>query len=70
MIEKYEYKNVKVKDKIHSMIKIISAETGINIGKLIEMGVQKIIDDYNSGIFNSLKDTYTKIRRDGSLSRI
>jgi hypothetical protein len=65
-----EYKNVKLREHIHHQIKIISAETGVNVGKLVEMGAQKIIDDYNKGNFDILKDMQTKMRRDGSLVRV
>jgi len=63
------YKNVKLKEHLHHQIKMISAETGVNVGKLIEMSAQKIIDDYNSGTFNVLRDMQTKMRRDGTLVR-
>jgi len=65
----YNYKNVKIKDKLHLQIKIISAETGVNVGKLIEMGAQKIIEEYDNGGFDNLKDLYTRVRRDGTLVR-
>jgi len=63
------FKNVKIHEKMHTKIKTISIETGINVGKLVEMGEQKIIDDYNNGSFDNLKDMYTHIRRDGTFIR-
>lgn len=69
MTKIYDYKNIKIRSRLHSQIKIISESTGINIGKLAEISIQKIIDDYNNGEFDKLKDLYTKIRHDGTLSR-
>ena len=68
-MDKEKFKNVKIRKKLHSQIKAISEETGINVGKLIEMGAQKIIDEYNNGSFNNLKDMYTYTRRNGTLVR-
>jgi hypothetical protein len=63
------FKNVKLREHIHYQIKVISAETGVNLGKLIEMGAQKVIDDYHNGNFDVLKDMQTRMRRDGKLVR-
>lgn len=64
------FKNVKIRENVHSQIKTISMETGVNVGKLIEMGAQKIVEDYNNGSFDNLKDMYTHVRRDGKLVRV
>lgn len=65
-----QYKNVKLKEHFHILLKKISNETGINIGKLVEMGSQKIIEDYQAGEFDKIVNlNETRIRRDGTLSR-
>ena len=64
------YKNVKLKEHIHTQIKKISGETGVNVGKLVEMGAMHIVDEYKNGEFDKLIGHNDKrIRRDGSLTR-
>lgn len=64
------YKNVKLKEHIHMQIKKISGETGINVGKLVEMGAMHIVEEYQNGEFDKLIEHNDKrIRRDGVLTR-
>jgi len=64
------YKNVKLKEHIHTQIKKISGETGVNVGKLVEMGAMHIVDEYKNGEFDKLIGHNDKrIRRDGTLVR-
>jgi len=64
------YKNVKLREYIHIQIKKISSETGINVGKLIEMGASTIIEEYHSGEFDKIIEHNNKrVRRDGTLVR-
>lgn len=62
-------KNVKISEQVHKQIKRVAIETGVNVGKLIELGALKIIEDFKSGKFDSLKNEYSKIRRDGTFTR-
>ena len=62
-------KNVKISEHLHKQIKKISSETGINVSKLVELGVIKIIDMYSNGAFDNIKSEYLKIRRNGSFTR-
>lgn len=61
--------NIKVSKEMHQQIVKISLETGINIYKLTELGLQKIVEDYESGKFGELVKERAKIRRDGSIVR-
>lgn len=63
-------KNVKINDYIHQQIKRVSLATGINVGHLVEMGVMKIVEDYNEGKFKSVETEFSKLRRDGTFSRV
>ncbi|UCG69301.1 MAG: CoB--CoM heterodisulfide reductase iron-sulfur subunit A family protein [Thermoplasmata archaeon] len=47
----------------------IPEETGINIYKLAELGLIKLIEEYENGGFNNLVKERAKIRRDGHLTR-
>lgn len=65
-----KYKNVKLKEHIHTLLKKISSDTGINIGKLIELGAQKIIEEYEAGEFDKIVNkNELRVRRNGSLAR-
>jgi hypothetical protein len=66
---KPKLKNVKIAEHVHSQIKKVAIETGINLGHLIEMGAMKVVNDYETGHFDSIKKEYTKIRRDGTFAR-
>ena len=61
--------NIKVSPDVHSQIVKISEETGINIYKLAEMGLMKVIDEYETGTFEVLIKQRAKLRRDGTLVR-
>jgi hypothetical protein len=61
--------NIKISKEIHNLIVKISEETGINIYKLAELGIQKLIDEYEKGLFKDLISQRTKIRRDGQITR-
>lgn len=64
------YKNVKLKEHIHTQIKRISGDTGINVGKLIEMGASMIIEEFQNGEFDKIIEHNSKrVRRDGTLAR-
>jgi hypothetical protein len=67
--DKVTFKNVKIRDSLHQQIKAISIETGINVGKLIEVGAEKIIEDYRAGKVDSIIATHKQMRRDGTLTR-
>lgn len=67
--EKFRLKNVKINENVHFQIKKVANETGINIGKLMELGAIKIVEEYNDGKFDSIKSEFAKIRRDGSITR-
>jgi hypothetical protein len=70
MDEKINFKNVKMRENIHLQIKKMSNETGINVGKIVEMGALKILEDYQSGEFDKLVEHNGKrLRRDGTLTR-
>jgi hypothetical protein len=66
---KPKLKNVKIAEHVHTQIKKVAIETGINLGHLIEMGAMKIVQDYENGTFDPIKKEYSKIRRDGSFVR-
>lgn len=62
--------NIKVSPEIHSSIVKISESTGVNIYKLAEMGLAKLIDDYNNGVFDVLvKQNSITNTRDGRVTR-
>jgi hypothetical protein len=61
--------NIKVSSEVHSEIVKISEETGVNIYKLAEMGLMKLIDDYNNGVFDILKKQASLLSRDGKTRR-
>lgn len=62
-------KNVKIEQSIHQQVKLISAETGINIGTLFELGAIKLIDSYKGGEFDNIKTQIKRITRSGTFSR-
>lgn len=65
-----KYKNAKLKEHIHVLLKKISLDTGINIGKLIELGAQKVIEEYKAGEFDKIVNkNELRLRRDGSFTR-
>jgi hypothetical protein len=68
-VKKEEMKNVKIRQSMHSVVKRISDETGINISKVVEMGVLEIERRYESGEFDNLIATQKQLRRDGSYAR-
>jgi hypothetical protein len=63
------FKNVKISEKTHEQLKIISNETGIDIWKLADLGIEKIITDYREGFFNNIIAVRKNIRRDGTITR-
>jgi hypothetical protein len=64
------YKNVKINETVHRQIKKVSVETGINVGKLVEMGVMQVVEEYHNGGFDKLiANNNRRLRRDGALSR-
>lgn len=69
MDNKPSLKNVKINDRIHQQIKRVSIATGINVGHLVEMGVMKIVDDYNNGKFKSVETEFSRLRHDGTVTR-
>jgi hypothetical protein len=68
--EKVTLKNVKIADHIHKQVKYVSISTGINVGRLIEMGAMKILEDFKNGKFDEIKSEFAKIKRNGSITRI
>lgn len=64
----YKHKNIKIDASLHAQIKEVAKATGINIGKLLELGVIHVIKEYHSGAFDNLVSA-RNIRRDGSLTR-
>lgn len=68
-VNKLSLKNVKISEHVHNQVKRIAGETGINIGKLMEMGAMKVVESYNSGTFDAVKSEYSKIRRNGAFTR-
>lgn len=69
VVDKAMLKNVKISDHVHKQVKRIASETGINIGKLMEMGAMKVVEAYNAGTFDAVKTEYSKIRRNGNFTR-
>lgn len=67
--DRVSLKNVKISEHVHRQVKKIATETGINIGKLMEMGAMRVVDAYNSGTFDSIKTEFSKIRRNGTYTR-
>jgi hypothetical protein len=65
----YSGKNVKIREEVHTQIKNISTETGINVGKLIEIGAEKVIEEYKSGKIENLIAVHKQMRRNGMLVR-
>jgi hypothetical protein len=63
------FKNVKISEKTHEQLKIISNETGIDIWKLADMGIEKIIADYRTGFFDNIINARKNIKRDGTIAR-
>ena len=63
------FKNVKISEKTHEQLKIISNETGIDIWKLADMGIEKVVEDYKIGFFNNIISARKNIKRDGTISR-
>jgi hypothetical protein len=62
-------KNVKISEHVHNQVKKVARETGINIGKLMELGAIKVVEEYNNGTFDPIKSEFSKIRRDGTFTR-
>lgn len=52
-----ELKNVKVNEEQHQQLKNISQITGIRIGKLVELAVAKLQEDYETGRFGILSQS-------------
>lgn len=50
-------KNVKVSKDQHTKLKMISTVTGIRIGKLVELAVAKLQEDYETGQFGILSQS-------------
>lgn len=69
MDNKQNLKNVKISENLHAQVKKISDETGINIGKLIEYGVLKVVEQYSNGFFDNIIIEHSKLRRNGSFNR-
>jgi len=63
------FKNIKITDKIHEQLKVVSNETGIDIWKLSEMGIERVLTDYKNGFFDNLITARKNIRRDGTITR-
>ena len=64
------YKNVKISESVHKLIKKVSNETGINVGKLIEMGAMQVVEEYHNGEFDKLiANNSRRLRRDGLVAR-
>ena len=64
-----KFKNVKVKEELHTQVKEVSRVTGINVGKLIEMGVAKVLEDFKAGFFDNIVTAQKRLRRDGTITR-
>lgn len=69
MSDKVAFKNVKIREYYHQQIKNISTETGINVGKLIEIGAEKVIEEYKSGKIENIIAVHKQMRRNGTLVR-
>lgn len=63
------FKNVKISDKQHEQLKILSNETGIDIWKLADMSIEKIIADYRGGFFDNIISARKNIQRNGTITR-
>lgn len=63
------FKNIKIDFDLHHKIKEISLKTGISVGKLVNMGAIKIIEEFKNGEFDKLITVQKKIRRDGTIIR-
>ena len=61
--------NIKISKETHAKVVNISELTGVNIYKLAEMGLAKLIEDYNNGVFDVLVKQNSKITRDGRTTR-
>lgn len=64
------FKNVKISQKSHEQLKIVSNETGIDIWKLADMSIEKLLDEYRKGFFDNIISTRKSIKRDGSITRM
>jgi len=63
------FKNVKISENRHEQLKIISNETGMDIWKLTDMSVDKLIADYREGFFDNIISARKNIKRDGTITR-
>lgn len=68
-MDKDVFKNIKIRELIHSQVKQISSETGLNMGKLAEMGLLQVIEMYKRGEFNNIVSIQKQLRRDGTITR-